>query len=259
MVASKQTAVCLSPVKRKSSNWKRFNDEVILSNTTNIENVDVQFDFKPFDVINDAGFFKVNEVNHMEAITLVSLRLYLCPENRPVVPVMLSYRAEPLHRKDILANDDTGTIKLALWNDQINTASVSGTHIIKIAIAKKFNNLAYISTNTNSKITVVSENQQIKQISSSESQLHTKELAFPANNVRSITWRFWCEQCKRFNKNASTNQLLFSCENCSSVTMSCRIKSNVEARMDFDVEGIIQTYVISGPQIEEYFSRQCKP
>ena len=78
----------------------------------------------------------INEIMQMEDPQSVSCLVYINMGNRPVVPVQLPYRVEPINKKEVAVNDDSGSLKLTLWDTKFLDVPSSGSYFVINAVVR---------------------------------------------------------------------------------------------------------------------------
>ena len=115
-----KSPVKLINFKHKRSNLKDFVDDIEVSQHSGILSTEVDFEFKPFNHSTPpATTASIKEIMQMEDHQSISCLVYINVGNRAVVPVQLPYRIEPINKKEVAVNDDSGSLKLTLWDSKI--------------------------------------------------------------------------------------------------------------------------------------------
>ena len=248
-------AVKIKDVELKSSNLKGFTMEckvkfesVVLPN----QEVDFQRQPPPDTVSADV---QISQLITLPPGTKVNLTGYINIDNRPIVDADLPYLRDPIPKREVAFNDDSGIIALSLWGDKIQSVPESGTYRLTNILFKRSANSFYLTTNLGSMITP--SEIEIAKNGLLPADLVTIVVSLPPSNVHSTSLKYFCNHCKKFNKNESPNPILFVC-GCGGNQMSIRLKKRVEAKLEVQTEKGEKTVYIGGQQMEKFFQMNNK-
>ncbi len=93
---------------------------------------------------------KVNELQDKGSIDEITLKITEKQQPR-------SMRGETLHVCNLTGEDETGSVVIALWNDDIDKVNVGNKITIKEGWARVFNNEMQVSRGKNGILEVVTE------------------------------------------------------------------------------------------------------
>ena len=240
------------PAKRKQSHLKKY-DEKMEFPPQILPTKQLKFDYKPMqNNVEEADHKSIAEILKMPSSKKVSVNVYCNTLNRPEVEVQLDYRPVPLLKKEILINDDTGFLKLALWDNLINQIPENGTYVIKNAITKEYKETVSLSTNQRTKIEVAVD--QIEPYKDIPPDFKIYEHKMPPNSLLNLSKTYFCNECKKFCKNSTTKLGLFICQCCHASTSITDLDCNFNAKLKFKHKDDMGFDIVNftGPQIKKY-------
>ena len=251
-------ALKFSPVKRKPSELKRYHEEIEIPNWAVIDESEVEFGYSQCpQEAEPAPLVTIAECKTKKDKSSATVVVFINCDTRPSVLVQLPYLEEPLMKKDVMANDDSDSIKLSLWGKKIEEAKSNGSYKLENVVIRKTQSFQgkvtyYLTTNTTTKIAL--SEIQVEGSNTIIDELKSYKVKLPAVNVHQITKKYRCQNCKVFKKSISEKRDLFECETCGKMKMEKDLKQSLETRLDFNSEeGKRVTVALYGPQILEYF------
>ena len=245
------------PAKRKQSHLKKFDEEMEFpAQISPIKKLD--FEYKPMQRNDaDAEHKSIAEVLQLPSSEKVSIKVYCNIENRPEVEVQLDYRPTPLMKKEILVNDDTGFVKVALWDNLIKEVPANGTYIIKNAIVKEYKQIVSLTTSQRTKIEVSVDN--IEPYKDIPADFKLFEHKMPPNSLLNLSKTYFCDECKKFCNNLTKKPGLFICHICHAsfstldvVGTQKKIECNWNAKLKFKNDMGFEIVTLTGPQMKAY-------
>ena len=66
------------------------------------------------------------------------MKVYLLAEGRPATVTTSKFNANAISKKELSANDDTGAMKITLWEDNIKQVPVNGTYQITNVTVREY-------------------------------------------------------------------------------------------------------------------------
>ena len=80
---------------------------------------------------------ELSRIGSLPAGSKVSLTAYVNIDDRPEVETTLPYLKDPIAKKEVAINDNSGIVTLTLWGDKIPLVPQSGTYLLKNLIVKE--------------------------------------------------------------------------------------------------------------------------
>lgn len=150
-----------SPVKlsqfQLKSNRRTNEEEIIVNKRTKLDNpseFEITFDIaaKEFDyTTTTTAVREVNEVRPGRAITVLGRLTF--QDGTEYVNV----RGKSLKKQETILTDETGSIRLVLWENDIQKVQSGETYMLTRSVVREFDNQPYITINKETQISKVSQ------------------------------------------------------------------------------------------------------
>ena len=255
-----KSPVKLTNVKRKQNIFHQDIYDIEINNKTMLEPTTLDFPCQDFvaEEIDSAPLLTVRELLDITIDRkLVSVIAHVNILNRPVVPIKTRYSFEPQFKKDVTINDDTGIIKLTLWNEIIQLIPDSATYQIEDALINEYPK-GVISISTCSKTKITKMDQTIEPSVSSLPELKVFEVRFPPASINSVSKNLQCPVCKKCTNEDAIDGKIFKCGFCKNMTIASKLDHSFTIRMRFRVatDTDLISITMFGDQVVNYLKQK---
>ena len=228
-VQESKSPIKLTGVKRKSNFLDYTKEDIEINNTT-----------KP-QVIGNSSFPYLTSLDSILTIKeildtkkngeKVSLIGYLAAENHPVIQTRLKKSGSTVNKKEIVANDNSGMMKITLWGIWINDVPLDRVYKVKNANVNEYNDTKSLNTNGQTVFTVSDHNIQPSKVSLTD--LVIRRLRFSPEAMTDMDVKFTCPRCGKYVANG--NSRLFKCPSCSAVVLASKLTEQHHLKIIFKV------------------------
>ena len=186
----------------------------------------------------------------------ISLHCYVNINNRPITSTKLKHSDVIVNKKEVACNDNTGTIKLTIWGNNISFIKTNGVFFIQQAKVNEYpQGVLSITTTPSSYIRPSTEDIQISK--SSLKDLVSYSVKFPPTSVQVLSSTKCCTKCGKSSQSGVQGKL-FICEHCQAMSLASKIKSRYSIKLGFE-NSSKSSVVMYHPQVTEYFQMKSTP
>ena len=185
---------------------------------------------------------------------VVTIRVYLDVDSHPSLTTSSQFHSKPVLKKEVSANDDTGTIKLTLWEDKVIDAYASGVYELSFVNIKEFPNGGRC-LNTSSKSIIKKLNDvEITPSTVNLPDLNIIEIKFPPDSIH-VTKFFVCGNCEDAfsSKDANVISSIIKCPKCSMLSRKEKFTFYYQLKLVFRMETGEQCVNMYKHQVESYY------
>lgn len=216
--ALKKSPVKINNLKRTLN--KRFNTtEYHVTKYTKFEPTDIDsFGYIEQVGTPDSPVVKISDILNLDKRETVSIIVFCELQGRPIVTTSSKYNSDPVHKREVKVNDDSGTIKLSIWDELAVTIGNSNRVF-------KFTNLSatcparnVVVLNTTKRSKAVPDDTVIRASEVNLPDLVVNEYKLPATNLN-INKFFECGNCNKDFINTNSNPNLVECNHCHNRTL----------------------------------------
>ena len=139
-MSTEKRPVTLSQVTLSPSKKRGFIRDIKFNDSSSLSVNDSPLDFNSSTRIKSTAF-TIQDLKDVENNTVVDCTGYIQAQDRPIIPVQLSYRRDTIKKKEVTLNDENSSISLTLWGEiHINNVPNDGTYKLEKVILKKIIN-----------------------------------------------------------------------------------------------------------------------
>ena len=228
-----------SPIKISNYQLKRNSysnqDEVHLNKRTKVEipsQSEINFDITAQEASQDLEKTTVEQIKESNCNRKVKVCGRITFKGN--IETITDKNQKIVLKQETIFTDSTGSIRLVLWEKDIQNVQSRNTYTVTRAIVKTYNGEKYLTLNHTTTIqlseqTVEREDEQI--IVS-----HIKEVECPAEGVESISKYFSCNKCHSTLANTEGKKII-KCTNCELSQLKSKTKTRTLAKVMFLAEG----------------------
>lgn len=227
----------LRKVALKKSKYHEESEEIEIGSGSKVGSTDVTFPYNPR-MTAEGNDEKIEPVTNISDILttkkdseIVSVLVHLALKDMPKVSVTSKFHANPVHKKDIQANDATGVIKSTLWEEQIETVSTDGTYKITNAMVKEYPP-GVLSLSVSSKSTITKLQDTITPSTTSLHDFIINQYVFPPQSVTAIKL-YECIRCGDTFDVDPTKALIVKCSLCNAAAKKEKFPVKWQATLIF--------------------------
>lgn len=223
-----------SPVKIESYSLKRNSrtseEEVHLSKRTKLFDPEDQFDCKKQDVTDNSLYpvTRVDSIKHNTSKLSVLGRVTFQGDQETIIT---KNKGKTLRKQDALFTDNTGSIRIVLWEDDIHKINSGQSYKLTNVGVKKFQDTNYLTLNKQSQI--ASTNQPIIR-DDAPVQNNLKEVLCPPKGIKAINVYKSCANCKSKVVPNNENKIT-RCTECGFIQLTTTCESKLYANASFDI------------------------
>jgi hypothetical protein len=256
-------AVTKSPVKirnmKRTYNKRSNTTEYHLTKQTKLESADGDtFHYQEHVETPDSPVMKISDILKLGKSETVSIVAFVELQGRPVVTTSSKYNSNPVLKREIKVNDDSGAMKLNVW-DQLAVSIGSSNRVLKLtnlAVSCPVPNVVALNTTKRTKVTAddtIIESSEVKLPG-----LVINEYKMPASNL-SINKFFECGNCDKDFLNPSTHPDIIECIHCHNRMLLKLAKFYYQATMSVcNEEGVSTKISMYRHQFLTYFKLHGK-
>ena len=179
----------------------------------------------------------------------VSLIAYLAAKNCPVIQTRMKMSGTIINRKEIAANDNSGMVKITLWEGRINDVPLDGVYKIKNAIVNEYNGHKSLNTYGQTIFTGFDHNIQPSKVTLTDFVI--RRLRFAPEAITHIDVKFTCPICGEYAENG--NSKLFKCPSCSAAVLASKLKEQHYLKIMFKVNSETRCITMNSKNLQDYF------
>ena len=242
-----KSPIKLTGFKRKLNYYDHTLEDIEINNSTKLQ------------VIENASFPYVTSLESILTIKeildtkkngeKVSLIAYLAAENCQVIPTRMKKSGTIINKKEIVANDNSGMVKITLWEGRINDVPLDGVYKIKNAIVDEYNGTKSLNTHEQTIFTGSGHNIQSSKVTLTD--LLIRRLRFAPEAITNIDVRFTCPLCGKYAENG--NSKLFKCPSCSAVVLTSKLNERYYLKIMFKVNSGTRSVTMNSKNLKDYF------
>ena len=242
-----KSPIKLTGFKRKLSYYNPTEEDIVIDSSTKLQ------------VIEDVSFTYVTSLESVLTIKeildtkkndeKVSLSAYLVSENCPVIQTRVKKSGTIINKKEITANDNSGMVKITLWESRINDVPLNGVYKIKNAIVNEYNGTK--SLNTNGQTIFSRSDHNIQPSKVTLTNLAVRRLRFAPQAITNMDAKFTCPICGKYAENG--NSKLYKCPNCSAVVLASKLKEQHHLKIMFKVNFETRYVTMNNKNLKDYF------
>ena len=188
------------------------------------EEVDFDIDPKTTDIYQGVQV-SIKEINDLKPGTLLDVSGRITFHGKPD---LVNIRGKEVQMQEAVITDNSGTIRLVLWEKDISKIQSHHTYYLKKAIIKDFNNKNYLTLN---KQTEIDETQQtVERLDENVSNSVVNfTVCCPPEGVQSVHRYVLCNKCRKYLVNNSRK--VVKCSGCglSQLKSDCKPEIQVTA------------------------------
>ena len=237
----------LTGFKRELNYYDHTKEDIVINNSTKLQ------------VIENASFPYVTLLESILTIKEildtkengeeVSLIAYLAAKNCPVIQTQTKMSGTIINEKEIAANDNSGMVKITLWEGRINDVPLDGVYKIKNAIVNEYNGNKSLNTYGKTIFTGFDHNIQPSKVTLTDFVI--RRLRFAPEAITHIDVKFTCPICGEYAENG--NSKLFKCPSCSAAVLASKLKEQHYLKIMFKVNSETRCITMNSKNLQDYF------
>ena len=232
----KEIVEASSPVKISKYTLKRNlfsqENEVLINKRTKLDEIseqEMKFAFKEQSGVQEeiSETSDVSKILEGDTSSLVNVNGRITFHNKEDTIIT---KGKTLKKQDASFTDESGTIRLVLWENDIQTIKSMSTYKLQRVAVRSFNNEKYLTVNRNSVVEltdgVISRKDTVIEISD------IKKVSCPANGIKSVQRFPCCISCKTKVVPVPSKKIV-QCSECGLTQMLYKCKSTLYADVLF--------------------------
>ena len=237
----------LTGFKRELNYYDHTKEDIVINNSTKLQ------------VIENASFPYVTLLESILTIKEildtkengeeVSLIAYLAAKNCPVIQTQTKMSGTIINKKEIAANDNSGMVKITLWEGRINDVPLDGVYKIKNAIVNEYNGNKSLNTYGKTIFTGFDHNIQPSKVTLTDFVI--RRLRFAPEAITHIDVKFTCPICGEYAENG--NSKLFKCPSCSAAVLASKLEEQHYLKILFKVNSETRCITMNSKNLQDYF------
>ncbi|XP_028405250.1 uncharacterized protein LOC114531825 [Dendronephthya gigantea] len=172
---------------------------------------------KPNDVTNIVSLMNVTAE---QVITLKAEVTHVAS-----VKKIISQHHGQLQKQEVMLRDPTGTIKLVLWEQYVNTLIVNTTYILENMKLKVYNDERYLNTPKDEDFKHTEVEPFLQPLPEAEHVIDTPSISGKIVGIKDVTTATACTSCGKLTQPYQSSTTLGQCEACNLIQIlsSCKL------------------------------------
>ena len=243
-----------SPVKihkyQLKKNERSGENDLILNKRTKIEDPDdseTDFDYVPVKTeATQAKDATTEEIHNGEAHTLINIMGRLTFNGSKET---LQVKGKTLTKQEAIFTDNTGSIRVVLWEKDIPKVNTGTCYNIKNIAVKEYGDTKYLTLTRHSKIESIEIS--IHRQDTSDVKTETTQQQFPPDGVNYVQQFLTCNKCQ--SKLANNTSKIIKCSECGLTQLKKKCQNKVLASILFKTDQEPTSYTLFDDTMHQLF------
>ena len=191
-----------------------------------------------------------------EELKSASVKVFLAVKGQRVTRTSSKYSPKPVSKKECKANDQTGVIKVVMYDLHVNSVTEDATYLIQDATVKAYDkNIVVLSCGTRTAITRLDEN--IQPTLEELEDLTVTEFQFLPQSV-AVNKNITCPSCQQVLHidEAVVKPSYIKCTKCNAMSKAEMYEIHYDLKLQFKKHEMLETVMMYRYQVQSYFAEK---